>query len=108
MKTEPSGKRRTCALRSCSKKIIDLARKYGDPFCSSKCCRAYYGVVFKSDDTESKGPQPLKVLPACHKCKGPRIRNSKGRIRCTRCERELSRKQRERDRAKKEALCAAA
>lgn len=43
-----------CALRTCRKPLGKLAREMKDPFHSSLCVRAHYGVVFEGDEASAK------------------------------------------------------
>lgn len=37
-----------CALAGCGKPVPPKARKAGDPFHSTECCKEFHGVVFKT------------------------------------------------------------
>ena len=50
-KQQSNGK---CAITNCEKALPQLALITGDPFCSSWCCRLFYGVVFSSDEGSRK------------------------------------------------------
>lgn len=36
-----------CAVTGCEKRLDGIAVKNLDPFCSTKCCHAYHGVVIQ-------------------------------------------------------------
>ncbi len=108
MKPDPSPLARGgCARPSCKKPVPEAARGEGDPFCSSRCCRAYHGVVFKSDEARP-GPGRLKVPGPCNRCGGPRDRTPKGKLRCGACDSYTQRKKRQRAAEARAAAKAAA
>jgi len=43
-----------CALRTCRRPLGKLALEMRDPFHSTLCARAHYGVVFEGDEASAK------------------------------------------------------
>lgn len=46
---DPAVRKDGLCAAGCGNERPDLARAEGDPFCTSKCCRAFHGIVFLLD-----------------------------------------------------------
>lgn len=59
MKSPRIRKDKICALRTCKEPLPELAEKYGDPFHSAECARAYHGQSLAPTRAAPKTRKPL-------------------------------------------------
>ena len=60
LRAEPKiRKDRKCVIVECRKPLPIVAVEHEDPFCSNKCCKAFYGI----SDEGLNQPQPHHLVP---------------------------------------------